>query len=146
MAKFNLQVFSHEKVEQQIWRYLALGANSGHGPASPAQRLVRDLQSYYAPQEQNEALERVWQRFSEQRARQQFTDRAPQQPAIIRFAQWRKLHRQKSAVEGKTTKLTRHMGLAAILAACALLTGCLVCIVARQHRVPVQANALQPLP
>lgn len=62
--------FHPAEIDEQIDDYLATTPTNGHTSDDIyAQTSVRDVQAYFAPPRQDEALNRVWQRFAEQRAK-----------------------------------------------------------------------------
>lgn len=80
-------IFLPAEVDEQIDDYLATTPTSGHTPDDIyAQTSVRDVQAYFAPPRQDEALNRVWQRFAEQRANMQVHQTGQQAPRVLPLA------------------------------------------------------------
>lgn len=115
-------VFLPAEIDEQIDDYLAATPASGDtlGDTS-AQASVRDIQAYFAPPEQDEALNRVWQRFNEQRANIQAhqTDQQSQPSAkVLTLATKTSSTRQKAS-----SSFRRQLSILAAVIVVALLIG-----------------------
>ncbi|MEO6889892.1 MAG: PQQ-binding-like beta-propeller repeat protein [Ktedonobacteraceae bacterium] len=67
MAEHEQETFLPEEVDEQIEAYLA-SSDRQKPTLNPPAQTVQALQHYFAPVEQDAALQRVWQRFAQQRA------------------------------------------------------------------------------
>lgn len=68
MAEHEQEVFLPEEVDEQIEEHLASATTQKQPSATSAEQAVQALQHYFAPAEEDAALQRVWQRFEQQQA------------------------------------------------------------------------------
>ena len=76
MAEREQEVFLPKEVDEQIDEYLIPSTANQQLLDIPAQETVQALQRHFAPSQQDAGLERVWQRFEQQRARMHSRGRA----------------------------------------------------------------------
>jgi outer membrane protein assembly factor BamB len=123
MAEHEQEVFLPEEVDEQIGEYLAPPSLNKQSLDTSAQNTVQALQRHFAPAEQDAALQRVWQRFEQQRATLRSRERA--QPRVT--AQQERRYRMKqvagSSRQMRGDSLARRLGLVAAVIFVALLVG-----------------------
>ncbi|GHO76350.1 hypothetical protein KSD_41210 [Ktedonobacter sp. SOSP1-85] len=110
--------FHPQTVDKQIDACLAGRSANGQASDRYAQASVRDVQAYFAPPEQDEALQRVWQRFAEQRANLQRLQAGQQTPQVLPIT-----GRSRSTQQKNTRPLGRVLSVMAAVIVVALLIG-----------------------
>ncbi|GHO52068.1 PQQ-binding-like beta-propeller repeat protein [Ktedonobacter robiniae] len=110
--------FHPQTVDKQIDAYLAGRSANGQESDRYAQASVHDVQAYFAPPEQDEALQRVWQRFAAQRTNLQRLQAGQQTPQVLPIT-----GRGKSTQQKNTRPLGRVLSVMAAVIVVALLIG-----------------------
>lgn len=81
MAECEQKVFLPKEVDEQIEAYLA-SSEMNKQSLDASTQTVQAIQGYFSPTERDAALQRVWQRFAQQRATR-LSSRQVQQPASV---------------------------------------------------------------
>ncbi|HTK11909.1 MAG TPA: hypothetical protein VL485_32355 [Ktedonobacteraceae bacterium] len=149
MKDDHFTALSREALEQQIERTLLLLADEAtRGPHVLERELERDLQDYYAPSaDQHEALQRVWRRFHAHQQAASKQSPALARASIIHLARRRKYRQIKMfTVALGQAKLTRYVGITAIVTAFVFALGSLVYMLARHNQCGIRPDFLPSAP
>ncbi|HEY4387065.1 MAG TPA: hypothetical protein VGN34_21625 [Ktedonobacteraceae bacterium] len=149
MKDDHFTALSRKALEQQIERTLLLLADQAtRGPHVLEHELERDLQSYYAPSaDHREALQRVWHRFLAHQQANSKQSPSLTQASIIHLARRRKYRQIKTfTVALGQAKLTRYVGITAIITAFVIALGSLIYTLARHNQCEIRPGLLSSAP
>jgi outer membrane protein assembly factor BamB len=128
MAEREQEVFLPEEVDEQIDEYLTPSTTNKQSLDMSAQETVRALQRHFAPPEQDTGLQRVWQRFEQQRTAIRSHVRAD----LLAIGQQERRYRMKQVVgsshKESNSRWTRRLNLIAAVIFVTLLVGSMIAL------------------